>query len=77
MDGLDRKLWGRARALVIARDQRCSVAPYDADVPCSDGPLHVHHVEPGLHDPYDPDALYAVCAAHHARWEALIRCARN
>lgn len=65
----------QARSRALARDgNRCTVSRLLGG-PCSDGPLHAHHVlavgDGG--DPFDVDNLGTTCAAHHPMWEALRR----
>ena len=73
MDGLDRALWRAARDAALERDgHTCTLAELDPEVWCSPGPLHGHHLDPS-DDPYDPENVSMVCAAHHARWEAFRR----
>jgi hypothetical protein len=67
--------WQAARAAALDRDgSRCTVARLLGG-PCSDEPLHEHHVVPVVEggDPLDVDNLLTVCKTHHPTVERLRR----
>lgn len=67
--------WQATRACAFARDgHRCTVSRLLGG-PCSDGPLHAHHIVPVADggDPFDAENVGTTCASHHPMWEALRR----
>lgn len=67
----DTRHWHAVREEVLTRDGRCVYALLLGDA--CDGPLHVHHLNPDVFGPYDPEGLITICEHHHPKLESIRR----
>ena len=67
----DSQEWHDVREFVLARDGKCVYALLLGE-DCA-GPLHVHHLNPDVFDPYDPSGLVTICERHHPKLESIRR----